>query len=68
MQYWKVFDRRCSTPTILGGIETLFKGSGDKVKAYANEAYKTAGLSSNAYMQAVTSFSASLFAIYGWRY
>lgn len=44
----------------LGGIETLFKGSGDKVKAYANEAYKTAGLSSNAYMQAVTSFSASL--------
>lgn len=44
----------------LGGIETLFKGSSDKVKAYANEAYKTAGLSSNAYMQAVTSFSASL--------
>ena len=44
----------------LGGIETLFKGSSDKVKAYANEAYKTAGLSSNSYMQAVTSFSASL--------
>ena len=44
----------------LGGIETLFKGSADKVKAYANEAYKTAGLSSNEYMQSVTSFSASL--------
>lgn len=44
----------------LGGIETLFKGSADKVKAYANEAYKTAGLSSNAYMESVTSFSASL--------
>ena len=44
----------------LGGIETLFKGSADKVKAYANEAYKTAGLSANAYMENVTSFSASL--------
>lgn len=44
----------------LGGIETLFKGSGDKVKAFANEAYKTAGLSANDYMQTVTSFSASL--------
>ncbi len=44
----------------LGGIETLFKGSADKVKQYANEAYKTAGLSANAYMENVTSFSASL--------
>ena len=44
----------------LGGIETLFKGSANKVKAYANEAYKTAGLSANAYMETVTSFSASL--------
>lgn len=44
----------------LGGIETLFKGSGDKVKAYANEAYRTAGMSANSYMQTVTSFSASL--------
>lgn len=44
----------------LGGIETLFKGSGDKVKAFANDAYKTAGMSANDYMQTVTSFSASL--------
>lgn len=44
----------------LGGIETLFKGSADKVKAYANEAYKTAGMSANDYMESVTSFSASL--------
>ena len=44
----------------LGGIETLFKGSADKVKAYANEAYKTSGLSANDYMESVTSFSASL--------
>ncbi len=44
----------------LGGIETLFKGSADKVKKYANEAYRTAGLSANAYMENVTGFSASL--------
>jgi phage-related protein len=44
----------------LGGIETLFKGSADKVKRYANEAYKTTGLSANAYMENVTGFSASL--------
>ncbi|KRN61615.1 phage tail protein [Carnobacterium maltaromaticum] len=44
----------------LGGIETLFKDSGDKVKAYADEAYKTAGMSANSYMETVTSFSASL--------
>lgn len=44
----------------LGGIETLFKGSADKVKKYADDAYKTAGLSANDYMTNVTSFSASL--------
>ena len=44
----------------LGGIETLFKGSANKVKGYANQAYKTTGMSANAYMENVTSFSASL--------
>lgn len=44
----------------LGGIETLFKSSADKVKGFANEAYKTTGLSANAYMENVTGFSASL--------
>lgn len=44
----------------IGGIETLFKDNADTVKKYANEAYKTAGLSANAYMENVTSFSASL--------
>lgn len=44
----------------LGGIETLFKGSADKVKKYADEAYRTSGLSANEYMTNVTSFSASL--------
>lgn len=45
---------------LTGGVETLFKGSADKVKAYAIEAYRTSGLSSNQYMETVTSFSASL--------
>lgn len=45
---------------LTGGVETLFKTSADKVKKYADEAYKTAGISSNAYMETVTSFSASL--------
>lgn len=44
----------------LGGIETLFKDSSDKVIANAKNAYMTAGLSANAYMESVTSFSASL--------
>jgi len=45
---------------LVGGVETLFKDSADKVKQYADEAYKTAGLSANEYMDTVTSFSASL--------
>ena len=44
----------------IGGVETLFKNSAEKVIKNANEAYKTAGLSANEYMQNVTSFSASL--------
>lgn len=46
----------------IGGVETLFKDSSDKVVAYARNAYKTAGLSANEYMENVTSFSASLLA------
>lgn len=45
---------------LVGGVETLFKDSADTVQNYANEAYKTAGLSANEYMATVTSFSASL--------
>lgn len=45
---------------LTGGVETLFKTSGDKVMEYADIAYKTAGLSANEYMETVTSFSASL--------
>lgn len=45
---------------LIGGVETLFGDSAGKLEAYANEAYKTAGLSANKYMETVTSFSASL--------
>lgn len=44
----------------LGGIETLFGDSADKVVENAKNAYKTAGVSANEYMAGVTSFSASL--------
>ena len=45
---------------LVGGVETLFKNSADTVMGYAENAYKTAGLSANEYMETVTSFSASL--------
>lgn len=45
---------------LVGGVETLFKESADTVMGYAENAYKTAGLSANEYMNTVTSFSASL--------
>lgn len=44
----------------LGGVETLFKESSDEVVKYANEAWKTAGMSANDYMQTATGFAASL--------
>ncbi len=44
----------------IGGVETLFKGSADRVIAAADNAYRTAGVSANSYMEQVTSFSATL--------
>lgn len=49
----------------IGGIETLFGNSADKVIKNANNAFKTAGISANDYMQQVTSFSASLLQALG---
>lgn len=45
---------------LIGGVDTLFKESSAQVQQYANNAYKTAGMSANQYMETVTSFSASL--------
>lgn len=53
-------DGYASYEQLTGGVETLFKTSADAVKGYAANAYQTAGLSANEYMETVTSFSASL--------
>ena len=45
---------------LVGGVETLFKENASTVIKNASNAYKTAGMSANAYMETVTSFSASL--------
>ena len=45
---------------LVGGVDTLFKESSQELQTYAANAYKTAGLSANDYMETVTSFSASL--------
>ena len=45
---------------LVGGVETLFKDSAGEVQKYAANAYQTAGLSANEYMETVTGFSASL--------
>ena len=45
---------------LVGGVETLFKQSSGVVQQYAANAFKTAGMSANEYMETVTSFSASL--------
>ncbi len=54
------FDAYADYEQLVGGIETLFKSSADTVMEYADNAYKTAGLSANEYMDLTTSFSASL--------
>lgn len=45
---------------LVGGVETLFKDSADTIQEYAANAYKTAGVSANSYMEQATAFSASL--------
>lgn len=45
---------------LVGGIDTLFKDSSQKVQNYASKAYMNVGISANKYMETVTSFSASL--------
>lgn len=48
------------TEQLIGGVDTIFKKDSKTVQKYANDAYKTAGLSANEYMETVTGFSASL--------
>ena len=48
------------TQQLIGGVETLYKDSADIIKAYADGAYQTAGMSANDYMETATSFAARL--------
>ena len=55
-----VFEEYANTEQLYGGVETIFKDSAEAVKKNASEAFMTAGMSANEYMQTVTSFSSSL--------
>lgn len=53
-------DAYSSFEQLTGGVETLFKESADTVMEYADNAYKTAGMSANQYMETITSFTGTL--------
>lgn len=48
------------TEQLIGGIETLYGESADRMQEYAKQAYKNAGISANDYMSQATSFASSL--------
>lgn len=50
---------------LVGGIDTLFKSSSAKMQQYAANAYQTAGVSANRYMEISTSFAAALISSLG---
>lgn len=56
----EALDAYANYEQLVGGVETLFKDAAPQVQQYASEAFKTAGLSANEYMETVTGFSASL--------
>lgn len=56
----QAYNQYSSYEQLVGGVDTLFKDSSQKVQEYASNAYKTAGISANQYMEQVTSFSATL--------
>ncbi len=56
----KATDSYADFEQLVGGVETLFGASADIIKDYADNAYETAGMSANTYMETVTGFSASL--------
>lgn len=56
----KVIGAYAEYEQLVGGVDTLFKEASSKVQGFADNAYKTAGMSANVYMETVTGFSASL--------
>lgn len=61
----QAIDQGAKLQQSIGGIETLFKDSAPTVEKYAKQAFKTAGLSANDYMEQATSFAAGLVASCG---
>ena len=61
----KIVDSYADYEQLIGGVETLFKGDAKTLVNSANNAYKTAGLSANAYMKTATGFAASLVSSLG---
>ena len=61
----KIVDSYADYEQLIGGVETLFKGDAKTLVNSANNAYKTAGLSANAYMETATGFAASLVSSLG---
>ena len=61
----KIVDSYADYEQLVGGVETLFKSDAKTLVNYANNAYKTAGLSANAYMETATGFAASLVSSLG---
>ena len=53
-------DQYAEYEQLVGGVDTLFKEASNTVQQYASNAYKTAGVSANTYMEQATAFSASL--------
>jgi len=59
------FENAAEYEQLIGGVEKLFGSASDTVSEYAQQAYKTAGISANEYMRQATSFSASLISSLG---
>ena len=56
----ELWREQLSDEQLVGGVETLFGESSDTILQYAEGAYKSAGLTANAYMETITGFAASL--------
>ena len=59
------FDAYANYEQLVGGIDTLFKASSGKMQQYAANAYQTAGVSADRYMEISTSFAAALISSLG---
>lgn len=59
------YDSYANFQQLVGGIDKLYGKASGKMQEYAQQAWRTAGMDANAYMQSVTGFSASLITSLG---